>query len=67
MISQGTQTGIGIYLLKYSRDYEREADVLGAQIMARGRLRPAGYGRYVPDDSKRGWRKFDGRMAEQPS
>lgn len=40
LISQGTQTGIGIYLLKYSRDYERQADVLGAQIMARAGYDP---------------------------
>ncbi len=38
MIAQGSQFGLGTYLLKYSRDYEKQADLLGAQIMA-----PAGY------------------------
>lgn len=34
VIAQGAQLGAGAYLLKYSRDYERQADLLGAQIMA---------------------------------
>jgi Zn-dependent protease with chaperone function len=34
VISQGSQFGIGAYFLKFSREYERQADILGAQIMA---------------------------------
>jgi len=34
VIAQGSEFGIGAYFLKYSREYEREADLLGAQIMA---------------------------------
>ncbi|MGH6628611.1 MAG: M48 family metallopeptidase, partial [Burkholderiales bacterium] len=34
LIAQGTQLGLGAYLLKYSREYETQADLLGAQIMA---------------------------------
>jgi hypothetical protein len=34
VISQGSQFGIGAYFLKFSREYERQADMLGAQIMA---------------------------------
>ncbi len=34
VIAQGSQFGLGAYFLKYSREYEREADLLGAQIMA---------------------------------
>jgi len=34
VIAQGSQIGIGTYFLKYSREYEREADLLGVQIMA---------------------------------
>lgn len=34
IIAQGTQFGLSTYFLKYSRDYERQADVLGAKIMA---------------------------------
>jgi beta-barrel assembly-enhancing protease len=34
IISQGTQMGLGVYALKYSREYETQADLLGAQILA---------------------------------
>ena len=34
IISQGSQFGLGAYFLKYGREYEREADLLGAQMMA---------------------------------
>lgn len=39
-ISQGSQLGLGVYFLKYGREYEREADLLGAQIMARAGYDP---------------------------
>ncbi|HEY7293154.1 MAG TPA: M48 family metalloprotease, partial [Vicinamibacterales bacterium] len=35
VISQGTQLGLGTYFLKFSREYERDADLMGAQLMAR--------------------------------
>jgi predicted Zn-dependent protease len=40
LISQGTQTGLGIYFLRYKREYEEQADILGAQIMARAGYDP---------------------------
>jgi predicted Zn-dependent protease len=40
IVSQGTQIGLGTYFLKYSRQFEREADLLGAQIMARAGYDP---------------------------
>jgi predicted Zn-dependent protease len=40
VISQGSQVGLGTYFLKYGREYEREADLLGAQIMARAGYDP---------------------------
>jgi len=35
IVSQGTQFGLSTWFLSYSREFEREADLLGAQIMAR--------------------------------
>jgi beta-barrel assembly-enhancing protease len=40
VVAQGSQIGIGTYFMKYSREYEREADLLGAQIMARAGYDP---------------------------
>jgi predicted Zn-dependent protease len=40
IIAQGSQIGLGTYFMKYSREYEREADLLGAQIMSRAGYDP---------------------------
>jgi Zn-dependent protease with chaperone function len=40
IISQGSQFGLGAYFLKYGREYETQADILGAQIMARAGYDP---------------------------
>lgn len=40
VIAQGTQAYAGIKVLKYSRNYETQADILGAQIMARAGYDP---------------------------
>src|SRR5436190_9787954 len=40
LIAQGSQFGLGTLLLRYSRDYEKQADLLGAQIMARAGYNP---------------------------
>ena len=34
IIAQGSQFGIGTYFLKFSREYEQQADILGSHIMA---------------------------------
>jgi beta-barrel assembly-enhancing protease len=39
-IAQGTDFGLGTLLLRYSRDFEKQADLLGAQIMARAGYDP---------------------------
>jgi len=39
-VAQGTQFGLGTLLLRYSRDFEKQADLLGAQIMARAGYDP---------------------------
>jgi beta-barrel assembly-enhancing protease len=40
VIAQGSQFGLGTLLMKYSREYEKQADLLGAQIMARAGYDP---------------------------
>jgi Zn-dependent protease with chaperone function len=39
-IAQGTQFGLGTMLLRYSRDFEKQADIMGVQIMARAGYDP---------------------------
>ncbi len=39
-ISQGSQVGLGAMLLRYSRDFEKQADLLGSQVMARAGYDP---------------------------
>jgi beta-barrel assembly-enhancing protease len=40
IISQGSQFGLGTYFLKYGREYETQADILGAQMLARAGYDP---------------------------
>ena len=44
-IAQGAGFGLGTLLLKYSRDFEKQADLLGAQIMAKAGYDPRALGR----------------------
>jgi Zn-dependent protease with chaperone function len=39
-IAQGSQFGLGTILLRYSREFEKQADLLGSQIMARAGYDP---------------------------
>lgn len=52
-VQQGSQFGAGTLLMKYSRDYEKQADLLGAQIMARAGYDPNDLGRMFETIGKR--------------
>ena len=54
VISQGSQLGLGSWLMKYSREYEKQADLLGAQIMARAGYDPRDLGRMFETIQKQG-------------
>ena len=54
VIPQGSQFGLGTWLLKYSREYEKQADLLGAQIMARAGYDPRDLGRMFETIAKQG-------------
>jgi Zn-dependent protease with chaperone function len=45
VISEGSSFGLGAAFLRYSREYEKQADLLGAQIMARAGYDPRDLGR----------------------
>ena len=40
VVDQGSQFGLGTYFLRYSREYEKQADLLGVQLMARAGYDP---------------------------
>src|SRR4051794_26918570 len=40
IIAQGSNIGLSTYFLKYSREYESQADILGAQMLARAGYNP---------------------------
>ena len=40
IIAQGSQFGLGAYFMKFGREYESQADILGAQILARAGYDP---------------------------
>ncbi len=40
IVARGSQLGIGISFLRFGREYEKQADLLGAQIMARAGYDP---------------------------
>lgn len=54
VISQGSQFGLGTWLMKYSREYEKQADLLGAQIMARAGYDPRDLARMFETIQKQG-------------
>ena len=54
VIAQGSQLGTGVWFMKYGREYEREADLFGAQLMARAGYDPREMARMFETIEKQG-------------
>jgi Zn-dependent protease with chaperone function len=54
VVAQGTQFGLGTYFLRYSREYEKQADLLGVQLMARAGYNPLDLMRMFQTIAKQG-------------
>ena len=67
VISQGSQIGIGTYFMKYSREYEREADLLGVQIMARAGYDPRDMASMFQTIARRGGNGGPEWLSDHPS
>ena len=59
--------GVGVYFLKFSREYETEADILGAQIMARAGYDPRDLANMFKTIEQQGGGSSGGFMSSHPS
>jgi predicted Zn-dependent protease len=59
--------GVGVYFLKFSREYETEADILGAQIMARAGYDPRDLANMFKTLEQQGGGSGGGFMSDHPS
>jgi Zn-dependent protease with chaperone function len=67
IISQGSQLGLGTWMLRYSREYEKQADLLGAQIMARAGYDPREMARVFENIEKQGGAGGPQWMSDHPN
>ncbi len=67
IVANGSQIGLGTYFLKYSREYEREADLLGAQIMARAGYDPREMANMFQTIAQRGGNGGPEWLSDHPS
>jgi len=67
IVAQGSQLGVGAYLLKYSREYETQADVLGAQILARAGYDPINLARMFETIEKQGGNRGPEWLSSHPN
>jgi len=59
--------GVGVYFLKFSREYETEADILGAQIMARAGYDPRDLATMFQTIQQQGGGSSGGFLSSHPS
>jgi predicted Zn-dependent protease len=67
VVAQGSQLGLGAYLLKYSREYETQADVLGAQILARAGYDPMDLARMFETIERQGGSRGPEWLSSHPN
>ncbi|HKO63316.1 MAG TPA: M48 family metallopeptidase [Pyrinomonadaceae bacterium] len=65
--AQIASQGVGVYFLKFSREYETEADILGAQIMARAGYDPIDLANMFQTIQQRGGGSSGGWFSSHPS
>lgn len=66
-VGQLAQAPFAVFLLKYSREYETEADVLGAQIMARAGYNPQDLANMFRTIEQQGGGSGGGFLSSHPS
>jgi beta-barrel assembly-enhancing protease len=66
VISEGSQFGLGTYFLKYGREYEKQADILGAQLMARVGYDPRDLARMFETIARQGGRGGPEWLSDHP-
>ena len=65
--AQIASQGVGVYFLKFSREYETEADILGAQIMAGAGYDPRDLAAMFQTIERRGGGSSGGFLSSHPS
>jgi Zn-dependent protease with chaperone function len=66
-VGQLAQAPFAVYLLKFSREYETEADILGAQIMAQAGYDPRDLGNMFRTIEQQGGGSSGGFLSSHPS
>jgi predicted Zn-dependent protease len=66
-IAQMGAQGVGVYLLKFSREYETEADLLGARIMAQAGYDPRDLANMFQTIESQGGGSGPGFLSDHPS
>ena len=66
-IAQGSQIGASLGMMKYGREYERQADLLGAQMMARAGYDPRAMARMFQTIEKQGGNRGPEWLSSHPN
>lgn len=67
VIAQGSEIGLGTYFMRYGREYERQADLLGAQIMARAGYDPRAMARMFQTIEREGGARGPEWLSSHPN